>query len=226
MKEVKVEYVNLDENSVDDKFDEMIKKQEEREMEMKKVYNDYLDEMVELGEKAEQYEDERLEALSISAKTLEEEMIDDMLPRKGITVRLLPDAHKVLKLVATSKDTTLEKIATSIVENLLERVDIVQYVSEEFKDETILRFNQEDRYDTTKMYYDTAVAKKLINGNPRKRINVKVDYLTHRKLRVIAATQDRTLDNLVSELLENEIGVTIDRDELLDEVKANKSNSE
>lgn len=207
-----------------DKFDELIKKQEERENEMKKVYNDYFDQMAELGDKAEQYEDVRLEELSIFAEKARKEMIYDMVPRKGITVKLLPEAHKELKLIATSKDTTLEMIVTSIVENEIYHIDIGEYVSEKFEYDAILIFHEEDKQDAAKMYYDMGVSKKLIKGKPRKRINVKVDDLTHRKLRIISATQDRSLDNIVSEILENEVGITIDKDKILEEMKANKNN--
>ena len=48
--------------------------------------------------------------------------------------------------------------------------------------------------------------KLLDKGNPRKRINVKVDYETHKKLRVVSAIQDRSLDNIVGTIIEYELG--------------------
>ena len=39
-----------------------------------------------------------------------------------------------------------------------------------------------------------------------KRINVKVDYETHKKLRVVSAIQERFLDKIVGSIIENEIG--------------------
>ena len=57
-------------------------------------------------------------------------------------------------------------------------------------------------------------------GNPRKRINVKVDPDTHKKLRVVSAIQDRSLDKIVGSVIEYEIGEenNIDTNKLMDEI--------
>ena len=62
---------------------------------------------------------------------------------------------------------------------------------------------------------------KLLNkGNPRKRINVKVDYETHKKLRVVSAIQDRSLDKIVGSIIEYEVGAenNIDTVKLMNEI--------
>ena len=81
----------------DDKFDELIQKQIERENKMKEVREDYINEMGEL-------------------------------PKKQITVKLFPNTHKTLKVIVASKDTTIEKIATAIIEDKISDLDIVKYV--------------------------------------------------------------------------------------------------
>ena len=55
----------------DDKFDELIQKQMQRENRMKQVREDYIDEMGEL-------------------------------PKKQITVKLFPNTHKSLKVIAAT----------------------------------------------------------------------------------------------------------------------------
>ena len=80
-----------------DKFDELIKKQIQREKSLKQVREDYMDEM-------------------------------KAFPKKQITVKLFPNTHKALKIIATAKETTLETIATSILEDKIEGLDIVEYV--------------------------------------------------------------------------------------------------
>ena len=57
-------------------------------------------------------------------------------------------------------------------------------------------------------------------GNPRKRINVKVDYETHKKLRVVSAIQDRSLDKIVGSIIEYEVGAenNIDTVKLMNEI--------
>ena len=78
-----------------DKFDELIQKQVQRENKIRQVREDYLNEREEI-------------------------------PKKQITVKLFPNTHKALKIIATAKDTTLETIATSILEDRIEKLDIIK----------------------------------------------------------------------------------------------------
>ena len=218
MKNVKVEYINLDEQEID-KFDEMIKKHEEREMEMKKQYNDYIDELTEQDEEKEK---KRIEEMDKYMEIARKQMEYDIVPRTGITVKILPDAHKKLKLIAAAKETTLEMLITSIIENEIDPIDIVQYVADVFNHDAILRFHEENQRDMAKSFYDDFVSKKLIKGRHTKRINVKVDTFTHQKLRIIAASENRSLDNIVSEILESEVGISLNMNELIEEAQRNK----
>ena len=169
-----------------DKFDELIEKQVQRENKIRQVREDYLNEMNEL-------------------------------PKKQITVKLFPNTHKALKVIATAKDTTLETIATSILEDRIERLDIVEYVKESFENNN--DFDWLKQIDIDNSAYDIN-DKMLDKGNPRKRINVKVDPDTHKKLRVISAIQDRSLDNIVGSVIEYEIGEenNINTSKLMDEI--------
>ena len=194
---------------------ELLADQEQREAEMKQVYENYI----------------------MSEKELDE--IDDkVFPKKQITVKLFPDTHKKLKMIATSKDTTLDKAATSIVEDRIYSMDIVKYVEDEFKnahelfvpgfdDYSTARYGGEQWEDHGKKLYDTH-NKLLKKGNPRKRINVKVYDETHMKLRIMAAIQNRSLDNIVSSIIEDEMGgsIEIDPDKLMDEIIEFKENEE
>lgn len=169
-----------------DKFDELIEKQVQRENKIRQVREDYLNEMNEL-------------------------------PKKQITVKLFPNTHKALKVIATAKDTTLETIATSILEDKIEGLDIVEYVKESFDNNN--DFDWLKQIDIDNSAYDIN-DKMLDKGNPRKRINVKVDPDTHKKLRVISAIQDRSLDNIVGSVIEYEIGEenNINASKLMDEI--------
>lgn len=151
-------------------------------------------------------------------KEVKEDYINDIkTERKQITVKLFPNTHKKLKIIAASKDSSLEKVATSIIEDKVADINIVKYVEEAFKD-----INEDDwfkRKDIDNSTYD--INDKLLNkGNSRKRINVKVDLETHMKLRIISAIQDRSLDKLVGSVIEYEIGEenNIDTSELMDEI--------
>ena len=171
----------------DDKFDELIQKQIERENKMKEVREDYINEMGEL-------------------------------PKKQITVKLFPNTHKTLKVIVASKDTTIEKIATAIIEDKISDLDIVKYVKMSF-DNSEKIYGWLKRVDIDNTAYDLN-DKLLDKGNPRKRINVKVDYETHKKLRVVSAIQDRSLDKIVGSIIEYEIGEEnkINTSKLMDEL--------
>ena len=173
----------------------------------------------------------------INAEKEMEEYEERIFPRKQITVKLFPNTHKKIKVIATSKDTTLEKVATSIVEDKIYNMDIAKYVADEFKsadelssewgfdDYETAQYGYEKMQDSDKSLYDK-INKELKSGNPRKRINVKVYYETHRKLRVMAAIQDRSLDNIVSEIIEDEIGEVneFDTGDLLDQLLEERLN--
>ena len=170
-----------------DKFDELIKKQIQREKSLKQVREDYMDEM-------------------------------KAFPKKQITVKLFPNTHKELKIIATAKETTLETIATSILEDKIEGLDIVEYVKVSFeKGNDGFDLLQQDDIDN--LTYDIN-DKILDKGNPRKRINVKVDPDTHKKLRIVSAIQDRSLNKIVGSIIEYEIGEinNIDASKLMDEI--------
>lgn len=152
-------------------------------------------------------------------KQVKEDFIEDIkTPTKQITVKIFPNTHKKLKIIAAAQDTTLEKIATTIIEDKVSDIDIVEYVQESFEngDEG---FDWLQQIDVDNGAYDIN-DKLLKKGNPRKRINVKVNLESHKKLRVISAIQDRSLDNLVGSVIEYEIGEenNINTAELMDEI--------
>ena len=152
-------------------------------------------------------------------KQVKKDFVEEMeTPKKQITVKIFPNTHKKLKVIAASKETTLDKIATAIIEDKVAGIDIVEYVRIAFE-------NGEDGFDWLKQIDANNTAYDINDeifskGNPRKRINVKVDLETHKKLRVISAIQDRSLDRIVGSVIEYEIGETNDIDtvKLLDEI--------
>lgn len=171
------------------KYEELIEKHAQRDMAIKEVSEDYIQE--------------------------------EQILTKQISVKIFPNTHKTLKLIAAAKDTTLERIASSIVKAKVGNLDIVEYVREavENPDEFEDGFYLLRREDIDKSAYD--LNDKLLNkGNPRKRINVKVDLDTHRKLRIVSAIQDRSLDKIVCSIIEYEVGEKnqIDTSELMDEI--------
>lgn len=155
-------------------------------------------------------------------KEVRDDFINEITtPKKQITVKIFPNTHKKLKVIAASKDATLEKIATAIIEDKISDLDIIEFVKVAF--DNVNEFEEGYGWlhmmDVDNATYD--INDKLLNkGNPRKRINVKVDYEIHRKLRVVSAIQDRSLDRIVGSIIEYEIGETnnIDTVKLMDEI--------
>lgn len=97
-------------------------------------------------------------------------------------------------------------------------MDIVKYVKMSF-DNSEKIYGWLKRVDIDNTAYDLN-DKLLEKGNPRKRINVKVDYETHKKLRVVSAIQDRSLDKIVGSIIEYEVGAenNIDTVKLMNEI--------
>lgn len=115
---------------------------------------------------------------------------------KQITVRVSKDNLKTLKVLSTIKDMTSEKMATSIIDDEIIDLDIVKFVEDSYSPMDIF----EKGYGT------------WLNSNelsdeeiPKKRINVKVDAETHKKLKIISAIEDRSLDDIVSSIIEHAV---------------------
>ena len=231
---VKVEYINFDEKELEemekqeeqnkkeeiDEFDRLVEEMEKQEEQNKKEEMEKFDRLVE--EMIEEHE-KKMEEMGKLADKYHEEMLYDMEPRKDISVKLYPNTHKKLKMMAASEDVALNRLVTSIVEDTLDDFDIVSHVVEGFNvADPVMIYHDEQSKDIHKMFYDLAVNKKLIKGR-RKRINVKVNYPTYRVLGVMSAVQDRTLDNIVAEILENETGETIVWEEIKKEIEKNKN---
>ena len=143
------------------------------------------------------------------------------IPKRQIAIKIYPNTHKALKIIATSKDTTSEEILTSIIEDKISDFDIVKYVKDAVENPKAFEDNRDwlHRDDIDNSAYD--LNDKLLNkGNPRKKINVKVDLKTHRNLRVVSAIQDRPLSKIVGSIIEYEIGEInqIDTSKLMDEI--------
>ena len=146
------------------------------------------------------------------------ENLDNILfPKIQISSRLYPETHKQLKIRATSEDTTIDKMATAIVENRIHELDIADYVKKEFENITdsklSLHLGSEHWNgieEKLRMEYDEVygyLEEKGKSSRPVKRINVKVYQSTHKKLGVIGAIKNKSLGTLVSEYLEQEFGL-------------------
>ena len=108
MKNVNVEYVNLEDDSEMGKMENIEKKFDKGQLdEFGKIY----DEMIEEHEK-------EMEKMGRMADKFEEEMLFNKVPRKSITVKLLQSTHKKLKIMAASEDKAINMTVTSIVEHI------------------------------------------------------------------------------------------------------------
>ena len=162
------------------------------------------------------YKDKKSEDLTYEEiKEMEIALDDELYPKKQITVKLYPETHKQLKIRATSEDTTINNMATQIVEKRVSDLDIVKYVENEF--EKINGSRLTDHYESEfwnpmeeefrKEYeevYDYLGKKS--KSTPMKRINVKVCLPSHKKLGVIGAIENKSLGTIVSQILEEEFG--------------------
>ena len=161
------------------------------------------------------YKDKDAEELTDKEiKEMEIELEDMFYPKKQITVKLYPETHKNLKIRSTTEDTTLDKMASTIVENRIHNFDIVRYVEKEFNtiDDSLGSYiddMENGRQEDIRTAYDIIsnfLEEKGETSKPMKRINVKVYHTTHKKLGVIGAIENKSLGSVVSSILEEEFG--------------------
>lgn len=169
------------------------------------------------------------EDLTADEKKELEKLDNYLFPKIQVSAKLYPETHKQLKIRATTEDTTIDKMATSIIEDRIHDLDIADYVEKEFESINDSRLSvhlgsdhwnkMEEKFrEEYREVYDYLEEKgKSIS---MKRINVKVYLSTHKKLGVIGAIENKSLGTLVSEYLEQEFGFidVQDENEKIDEM--------
>ena len=162
------------------------------------------------------------EDLTADEKKELEKLDNYLFPKIQVSAKLYPETHKQLKIRATTEDTTIDKMATSIIEDRIHDLDIANYVEKEFESINDSRLSvhlgsdhwnkMEEKFrEEYREVYDYLEEKgKSIS---MKRINVKVYLSTHKKLGVIGAIENKSLGTLVSEYLEQEFGFIDAQDE-------------
>ena len=169
------------------------------------------------------------EDLTADEKKELEKLDNYLFPKIQVSAKLYPETHKQLKIRATTEDTTIDKMATSIIEDRIHDLDIANYVEKEFESINDSRLSvhlgsdhwnkMEEKFrEEYREVYDYLEEKgKSIS---MKRINVKVYLSTHKKLGVIGAIENKSLGTLVSEYLEQEFGFidVQDENEKIDEM--------
>ena len=209
---------------------------------IEKIENKYLKSAADEFEKSfyeEMIEDNRKEIkfgilskkedLTADEKKELEKLDNYLFPKIQVSAKLYPETHKQLKIRATTEDTTIDKMATSIIEDRIHDLDIAKYVEKEFENINDSRqsvhlgsdhwnkMEEKFREEYEEVYEYLAEKGKSI---AMKRINVKVYLSTHKKLGVIGAIENKSLGTLVSEYLEQEFGfIDIqDQNEKIDEM--------
>lgn len=169
------------------------------------------------------------EDLTADEKKELEKLDNYLFPKIQVSAKLYPETHKQLKIRATTEDTTIDKMATTIIEDRIHDLDIAKYVEKEFENINDSRqsvhlgsdhwnkMEEKFREEYEEVYEYLAEKGKSI---AMKRINVKVYLSTHKKLGVIGAIENKSLGTLVSEYLEQEFGfIDIqDQNEKMDEI--------
>lgn len=169
------------------------------------------------------------EDLTADEKKELEKLDNYLFPKIQVSAKLYPETHKQLKIRATTEDTTIDKMATSIIEDRIHELDIAKYVEKEFENINDSRqsvhlgsdhwnkMEEKFREEYEEVYEYLAEKGKSI---AMKRINVKVYLSTHKKLGVIGAIENKSLGTLVSEYLEQEFGFidVQDENEKIDEM--------
>lgn len=139
--------------------------------------------------------DEEIEAEGLKQLEALEEMEN---PKKKITIGLYPKTHKTFKIMAAVKNISLEKTASQYIEDEVMNLDIVKYVEDAINKE-------EDELDVEYYNHQEEIESMEEQVYPRKRVTIKLSSEAHRRLRVVAGAQGRSLEKCASNIVEEKI---------------------
>lgn len=137
------------------------------------------------------------EAIAYGDEEIIEQMEDAVNDTKKVTIGLYQKTHKKFKVMAGVKNISLEKTASKFVEDEIMNLDIVKYVQE---------YLDKDEDDELYAAYDQEEIDKMEDAAfPRKRVTIKLSQEAHRRLKVVAGAQGRSLEKCASEIVEDKI---------------------
>lgn len=120
---------------------------------------------------------------------------------KKITIDVNRELHKKLKIISSAKGLSLDKTISLLVEDKLKSVDVVKIVEDSLKNsndeklssEEIMDVSQEKRKEFEENYKDS------------KKVTITVNADEHKKLKIIASSQEISLPMVIEPMLEEKV---------------------
>ena len=121
----------------------------------------------------------------------EEETSFYTLKGKRVTIKLYKETHAKLKIIASINDTSLDNMASEIIKTKINEMDIAKVVEDGLK-----MLAEPDPYGDQ---YSEEEAERFDDAHfPKKKVTITLDEDIHKKLKIIASAQDKSLESEAS----------------------------
>ena len=118
---------------------------------------------------------------------------------KRVTLKLYKATHAKLKIIASINEKSLDKMASEIVEETVNEIDIVKVVQDGLKElSEPVRFPIDEEMEESINASEEATF-------PRKKVTIDLEPETHKKLKIIASAEDQSLEYATSMLVDFKI---------------------
>lgn len=113
------------------------------------------------------------------------------LKGKRVTIKLYKETHAKLKIIAGINDISLDNMASEIIKTKINEMNIAKVVEDGLK-----RLAEPDAFGDV---YSEEEAERLDDINfPKKKVTITLDEDIHKKLKIIASAQDKSLESEAS----------------------------
>lgn len=124
-------------------------------------------------------------------KNYEEETNVYKMKGKRVTIKLYKETHAKLKIIASINDTSLDNMASEIIKTKINEMDIAKVVEDGLKWLAETKMIDEP--------YSEEEAERLDDMNfPKKKVTITLDEDVHKKLKIIASAEDKSLESEAS----------------------------
>lgn len=137
----------------------------------------------------------------------DEEYLDDhgaytVKVDKKITIDVNRDLHKKLKIISSAKGLSLDKTISLLIEDKIKTIDIVKIVESSLENSNDEKLStMEERIEG----YEKIRKEIRENYKGSKKVTITVDAGIHKKLKIIASSQEISLPMVIEPMLEEKV---------------------
>jgi len=120
---------------------------------------------------------------------------------KKITIDVKNDIHKKLKIISSAKGLSLDKTISLLIEDKIKTIDIVKIVESSLENSNDEELSQEERLER----YNELRKEIREKYKGSKKVTITVGAGIHKKLKIIASSQEISLPMVIEPMLEEKV---------------------